>query len=90
MEYEWDHLEIDYPTEFLEAVAEMEKNYTCNCFSNVRGAIKAKAILREDNSTALLRQDPLNDRAEHFYHFYRKSFPFSNFYLAKFVIDNVK
>lgn len=51
------------------------------------GSEKTKTFRKED-SVSLKAQDPVNDRAEHFCHFYGKDSPFSNFHPAKFVLAN--
>lgn len=53
------------------------------------GSVKTKTF-RKDDSVSLIQQDPVNDRAEHFCHFYGKDSPFSNFQPAKFVLDGVQ
>lgn len=53
------------------------------------GSVKTKTFRKED-SLSLIQQDPVNDRTEHFCHFYGKDSPFSNFHPAKFVLDGVQ
>lgn len=59
-----------------------------NALTLKEGSEKTKTFRKED-SESLITQDPVNDRPEHFCHFYGKDSPFSNFHPAKFVLDGV-
>ncbi|XP_056021445.1 riboflavin biosynthesis protein VVA0006-like isoform X2 [Ostrea edulis] len=45
--------------------------------------------VRKEESISILKQEYSKDRPEHFYHFYGKDSPFSNFHPARFTLEGI-